>query len=436
MNVLIITFSYPPHNSPRAFRWSSIAEKWATQGYHVDVISAWHQGSKYNELLNGIHVHRVGRSPVEYLKGVLLKHDAPTPGKPGTTGRPDVIAARSTVTGIARWIYDRSWKKVYWPDYACLWYFPALKMAKVLTGERKYDSIITVSLPFTAHAIGYTLHKSLNMNWLVDVGDPFCFMKDTPANNYQLYERLNHSFEKKIFDLASAISVTTEPTAEIYGKLFPDSAEKIHVIPPLLSLNNRMFDTEHTISPRGKIKFAFFGTLHRTIRNADFLLRIYKKLIDSELSEKIELHLYGRIEECQESFLPYSDLMGKKLFLHGVIPKDKTIEAMREADILINIGNETTYQLPSKVVEYASTGKPILNLVKNSSDSSVKFFREYPACFNLFAENRSEPDLEQLAELVHFIEAPPAIEAAYLNDWLSMYRTDAIAKAYEKLLRI
>ena len=57
---------------------------------------------------------------------------------------------------------------------------------------------------------------------------------------------------------------------------------------------------------------------------------------------------------------------------------------MAEADVLVNIGNRTSYQLPSKVVEYAAFGKPILNFLASPDDSSAVFLSKYPFLLNVW----------------------------------------------------
>ena len=41
--------------------------------------------------------------------------------------------------------------------------------------------------------------------------------------------------------------------------------------------------------------------------------------------------------------------------------------------ILLSIGNTNTYQLPSKVIEYISLGKPVLHFAEISNDPMYKF---------------------------------------------------------------
>ncbi|MBF7081425.1 glycosyltransferase [Desulfallas sp. Bu1-1] len=435
-HVLIITYSYAPAITPRAFRWAAIAEHWAGQGHHVDIVCAWMPGLPREEILNGVHIYRVGSTVSEVLRSRFGKPDAhPQTGR-GKLTKGIISASLLRPASLAKWIHDRTWKKIYWPDYACLWYFPALKKVQQLVLKNRYDNLISVSHPFTGHLVGLGLKKKYpQLRWVVDIGDPFCFLEETPANNHQLYKSLNYSIERNIFRHADAVAVTTEPALEKYAGLFPESAGKIRVIPPLLSLvedyaiENTRFPGDH------KIRLAFIGTLYKTIRNPGFLLLLFEKLLQTHLADRLELHFLGDINNCRDCFKPYKTLLGTRIFLHSPVTHDKALEAMKNADVLVNIGNSTPYQLPSKLVEYASTGKSILNLAKTANDSSTAFLKSYSASLCLL-ENTTTLDANQLVNLIEFIEYPPQIDRLTLRRRLASFRIEVIAAAYEGLLTI
>ena len=79
----------------------------------------------------------------------------------------------------------------------------------------------------------------------MDIGDPFCFLIQSPPNNFLIYNRLNKFIERKYFSIADYISVTTSETKSEYLKLFPEIDRKIIVIPPILSnLASKILKTE------------------------------------------------------------------------------------------------------------------------------------------------------------------------------------------------
>lgn len=45
-------------------------------------------------------------------------------------------------------------------------------------------------------------------------------------------------------------------------------------------------------------------------------------------------------------------------------------------DFLINFDNNTTLNVPSKLIDYSITGRPVLNITKDFSSESVEAFLE------------------------------------------------------------
>ena len=75
MKILIISYYYIPAISPRAFRWTIIAEYWAKQGEYIDVICSWEPGLARSEIINKVHVHRVGNTVLKILRKRFKNND-------------------------------------------------------------------------------------------------------------------------------------------------------------------------------------------------------------------------------------------------------------------------------------------------------------------------------------------------------------------------
>lgn len=423
-----------PANTPRAFRWSTIAEHWAKHDHQVDVVCALEPGLAHKETLKGIQIYRAGEPFSGVLRNKLSKSNVRSnisfnkPAKAETSLMQKLCLA-------AKWTHDITWKKVYWPDYACLWYFEATQKAKWLSTVNHYHSLVSVSPPFTGHLVALGVKKKHpKMKWLVDIGDPFCFLRHPSPNNHRLYKKLNYFVERKVLETADAITVTTEPASNKYLELFPKITTKIQVIPPLMSLPVNQTVESSMCPDNSKARLVFTGTLYKDIREPGFLLSLFEKLLQTHLGNKLELHFFGYIHDCRDCFKKYESLLGNKIFIHGVVSHSKVLQAMKDADILINIGNNTPYQLPSKVVEYAILGKPILNIVKAYNDISVEFFHTYPLTLNLL-DTQNDSFLDQVKKVIQFIEHPPQVKPELLQQQLKSFHVEAIAAAYESLIQ-
>jgi glycosyltransferase involved in cell wall biosynthesis len=420
--VVIVSFQYWPELSARSFRWTALAERWAGEGSEVHVVCAGSSARPAEETVNRVHVHRVGSAWIERLRAGTAALE------PGASSAPGAI--RRAASAVARAI----WHAIYWPDTSCPWYWAARRKARELVADVGPTALVSVSPTFTAVAVGRALKRASgqSLRWLIDLGDPFSFSEEAPPNNFRLYRRLNLAFERACFADADCVSVTTQETRERYAALFPGSASKIAVIPPLLALPDTAGPAAGERSAGRRL--VFLGRLYPTIRRPDFLLELFAALAEAQPGEGYELHFYGETRECEASFVPYAHLMGRSVHVHGPVSRERAAAAMRSADVLVNLGNDTRYQLPSKIVEYATTGKPILNLARFPDDSSARFLEGYPARLTLLARERG-PIPEDLASLQTFLSRPPqGIAPELLRSRLAEYALPQISARYSALL--
>jgi glycosyltransferase involved in cell wall biosynthesis len=438
MKLLVVTHDYAPAQSPRAFRWTAVAGELAARGHQVDVVCGALSGVPREEVRDGVAVHRAGGRAGEVVRRRLGVETptVPTPagrGAGSADGGPPA-SAPAAVRAAARWVHDRTWKQLYWPDFAVAWYLPAARRAAALLRGGGYDRLVTVSHPFTGHLVGARLHALFpSLPWVMDVGDPFAFIVGTPTNNGRLYAGLNHRTERRLLGEAAAVSVTTEGTRARYAEVFPESAAKVTVIPPLLSLPEVPAEGARFLDPApGRLPLVFVGTLHPRLRTPERLLALFRALLGTPLGPRLELHFVGPLNGCEAAFAPYADLMGERVFCHGPVSRPDAFSAMRQAAALVNLGNRSGYQLPSKVVEYVATGRPVLNLPGAADDVSVEFFAGYPAALQLGHEEAD--GVETVARVAAFLERGERADAADVERCLAPYRPAAIVGAYERLL--
>ena len=429
MRILILSYIYAPDQSPRAYRWSVIAEHWAVKGYHVEIIAGWKSGDARREIRNGVVVHRVGGGLVERLRGILgaasHRHQSQEAGKPPSKG-PTALLPR-----LAKAFYGATIRQVMWPDYAFHWRGPALAKARALCQSEKFDALISISHPFTPHLVGLAVKRfQPELHWLVDIGDPFSLLAAIPSNNAILYRGRNRRAEELVLRSADAAAVTVERYRTDYAKEFPGTSNKITVIPPLLSLTESDGDTAPVFA-KGGTHLACIGTLYRAIRDPGALLALFSAL--RRVQSDLHLHFFGALHDCAPSFEPFRDEIGRSIHLHGMVPRREIAAVMRDADILVNIGNTTPHQLPSKLVEYVASARPILNLASSPSDSTGPFLAPYPSALTILM-TPGEPDAAMVRSVLAFIAAPPPVDRDAVRRFLEPYTIARIAGAYEALL--
>jgi glycosyltransferase involved in cell wall biosynthesis len=212
--------------------------------------------------------------------------------------------------------------------------------------------------------------------------------------------------------------------------MFPRYAHKYVVIPPLVSLPEKTPDLPNPFQSAHEkpLRLVFVGSLYRKIRNPAFLLRLFNALARKAGNEGLELHIVGTLHDTAHLFRPYGLFLGRQLFLHGLRPREEAAAMLQHADVLINIGNDTPYQLPSKVVEYAATGKPILNFIKTRQDSAMAFFKDYPAVLNVLETGNFDNIQTQVNDFLAHL--PKKVSAPHIRAMLAPYELKAVADAY------
>lgn len=438
MRLLILSFSYAPRTNPRATRWTTLAEEFARSGHSVLVITSWQQGLPEQETVNGVQIYRVGMQFLEHLRRMISadrpkgKHKAVA----GSTTPAEATAQAGIFLRLLKMLNQRLWRKLWWPDSACVWLRPALNTARRLLAEQPADVVISVSPAFSAVVAGHLLARDRQRcrRWIIDLGDPFSFMEQAAPNNALLYGGLNRWFEKRAFLRADGISVTTAGTREMYVRLYPECAGKITVIPPLLSPSPEPTATGFFTPDSVATRLVFIGTLYHHLRRPDYLLQLFSAMLQARPDFNAELHLIGDTHECRESLDSYQQHLGTSLIIHAPVDRSTAARAMSEADILVNLGNETAYQLPSKLVEYAATGKRIVNISSLASDSSTDFLQSYPGALCL-QDQGAVPSAGQVLEFAGFCEdrTRREIEACAIENFLRPFSLQVVAGRYDSL---
>lgn len=423
MKVLVITYDFYPDNTPNTYRWYNILKEWNKRGIEIFVISNRKNNFPIIESKDSIKIHRTTEFIFGKLKSKLSHKEDYLPNN-------NRLVTKYLLKAI-KYLYKKSWSKIYWPDFALLWTFSTYRVAKKIIINEKIDKIITVSWPFSSHLIGYRLKKRFNnIEWLADTIDPFNFFDG--VNNKFLYNKINTFAERKVFNLANHLTVTTDNIRNRYILLYPEVKDKLFVVKNLYvpQTNN----VNPVIKPLKKsLKISFFGSLILNVRTPDMAIEFFKKIISNDNYKNSELHFFGELNELINNFNSVKNIINKNIFLHGLISKEKVKQEILDSDILINIGNKNDYQEPSKIFEYMYFKKPIINFTEIANDTSMHILKNYPKMFEVTLKTMNEKTLiVDFDNFVHKINID--FDNEKLSEILSPHLIDSIEKSYFNIL--
>ncbi|MEZ4963567.1 MAG: hypothetical protein R2830_27335 [Saprospiraceae bacterium] len=432
MKILIISALYYPARSPNVYRWDAIARLWAAQGNEIHWLCTRFGDEPAETKVNHVYIHRTGYHTL--LDWVYDKLG--TAGRRGTLG-----AGKPRSNGFRKFIeqiVNLTWRKVYWPDGSCLWYFPAKRKALQLMLSHSFDVIISVSLPFTSVLIASAIKKKYpHVRWLMDIEDPFSFVEEYFINNRAFFKQRNITKEGRALRLANRVAVTVEAARQKYLACYPLLENKIAVAPPLFEEIETDFNKEPGVELEpAKIHLAYFGTFYFPIRSPEGLLGLIGQVISlcPEMRKKLVFHFAGTIPlEYAGRFQDFP--APEMLRFYGLVSREQVAAMMVRMDFLLNIGNSTDYHLPSKSAEYLMSGKPIVNLASCTADTFATFMKNYPLILNLVLKsNKATP--EQCKRFIQFLEKERgnAVNASSLQVLGREYSVKAVAGKYMQLL--
>ncbi|MBQ9844972.1 MAG: hypothetical protein IJO54_02690 [Oscillospiraceae bacterium] len=144
---------------------------------------------------------------------------------------------------------------------------------------------------------------------------------------------------------------------------------------------------------KDSINLLFCGLLEDEYRSPELFLSAAAHLIDGGLPLKI--HFLGT--STSKAIVPFIKKYPQNILHHQAVSLEKAVATMEKADILLNISNTLDNQVPSKIFDYFSLGKPVLNVQKIENCPSREYFDRYPLAFTLCDCN---PDIEGLREFL------------------------------------
>ncbi len=153
----------------------------------------------------------------------------------------------------------------------------------------------------------------------------------------------------------------------------------------------------------GGINLLFCGTIDDAFRSPRYLLETCVPLFAR--LPNLRLYFLGSLTSAvlTEFATQYPD----HVILHPIVESDVAAKTIAQADMLLNIGNNITNMMPSKIFDYFATGKPIVNVQKIEHCPARPYFEQYPMQITLdeFARGASAHDApEHPATAAH----PPA----------------------------
>lgn len=260
----------------------------------------------------------------------------------------------------------------------------------------EYDVVIATCSPY------YPLKLAAEISDRV----PVIYYKIDPVATAPLSNTLNKdtklvTIENEIaWDTCASRIITTDVIFKYYNQLPTKvNADKVLLLNYPNIVERKLSDqTKNTIVDsfdKTKINLCFIGTFYSDIRNPQYLLDLMDKLSNTN----IVLHILGRLGDCTAMIDAYRSSHSNVIY-HGVVPPTMADDIMLQSDILVHVGNAEDAYMPSKVLDYISSGKPILNLCKIPTCPTLPLMERYPLGMTIYEYEDLTSDI--ISQIVAF----------------------------------
>ena len=257
----------------------------------------------------------------------------------------------------------KPWRSVYKSFYKRLF---------SLCRKNEYDNVIAVSGNYSvAYSAALFKHNDNHiMNLTIYLTDPLI---GNPLFAHKSKQRI-----KKDFDFICNMSDRLVVTPVIYEEL-RDKTKSIPIeFPSFFEHEEYINSPKNVVFNKKTINFLYTGTFYPRIRDPWYLMELVKNLDD-----RYVLHICGTIG--RHFYRKYRSFIEQgRLIIHNNLPQQELYNAICDCDFLVNIGNSTNSMLPSKLISYISSGKPIINIVKIKNCPTMEYLSNYSEHVNLF----------------------------------------------------
>ena len=307
-----------------------------------------------------------------------------------------------------------------------------------LSGLRKvldakdYDYIFSVALAFE---INFLVHQVLHLKpstikWFPMSYDPYAFNSHITEEQKQEYIRQ----EVDTLRDATKIFFLTE-----FGDDYIDSPIKEKIVyfnlPCIRPINpdrtKRVIEFDDSY-----INCVFLGDFYFGNENTDFIFRLFEKLsaLSSQLSAlKIRFYTIGSVCDYWETVNLWQEKLGDGYICHERISQEEAHNAMLDCDVLVSMGHDSANMCPSKAIDFASSGKPILHIQKIENCCAKKYLERYPD--KCFIYQNDELKDERVQDVAQFILSAKGKERIPFDTVRKLYSDFTMEALIEKILK-
>jgi glycosyltransferase involved in cell wall biosynthesis len=430
LNVMLVTYSFPPVGGVGVLRAASLARYLPAEGIRLDVLTT------RNPSAVGTDSGLLQEIPAEVEVHRTLTLDLPFGLKKGikkliTGGKPAVpTAAASAPAGKPNFL-KRVIQDVLLPDPQVTWLPVLARAAKRLVKSRNIELVLITVPPFSSVLLVEKLRKQFpHLPIVVDFRDEWLSttMDLVSFSSSERAARVAREAEASAVKNATAIVAVTEAARREIRSRYPQEPENKFQLLPNGFDATRLSPSAPSSGARtsDRIVATYVGSVYGSTEPTSLVTALQS--LPTELKSRFLLRFIGRIEEprYRDALLQLGDMVELK----GFLPQKEALAAVSEADYALLITHDPL-NVSAKFYDYIGAGKPILATVH--PDGEVRRMLEELRA-GWWADSRNIERIRQL-----FLDAAArgdALRSQFQPDVarVAQYERKVLAQRYARLL--
>ena len=396
LNILIITYYWPPSGGSGVQRWMYFSKYLKEMGHNPIVVTVDEKYASYNQkdysLLNEIdNIETYKTKSFDLLKLYsFIKSGNTTKSIPQS-----YIPNKSFFDKFTSFIR----LNFFIPDSRVGWNKYAYKKVINIISNKKIDCLITTGPPHSTHLVGLKIKNKYKLKWIVDLRDPWTeifYLKN--RFRFPFSKQKNKKLESEVLENSDAIITTV---GEKYHKILSAKVSNKEKIFKIYNGFDKSVYEKISINKTNQFNIAFTGVLsknhnYKVFKDAIELLNPKRNRL------RIQLILAGRID------LDLKNIFSKNIEIDykGYVNHEEAIRLIKSSHLLINFvyeNTEETDMLSGKITEYVASGSPIINFSNSSKES------EYVLKFSKKSFNANSSSVKKVVKFIN----------DEYNDWIA-----------------
>lgn len=430
MNVLLVSYSFPPVGGVGVLRAASLARYLPLHDIRLDVLTAQNPSAVGTdpELLNDIPkdvtIHRTLTVDLPFGIKKWIKNRIT-----GARGRPSGGPAKTQPQrpGLLR----RAVQDILLPDPQVTWLPMLARAASRIIRERNIDLVLITVPPFSSLLLaprlrarfpGLAIVVDFRDEWLATSIDLISFSRSPRAL------RIAHQAEASAVASATAVVAVTEPARKLLQGRYPDqSGGKFHLVPNGFDATRLPQVLSQTPAvDNGPVLLTYLGTLYGSTDPSALVDAI--RALPAENRSRLRVRFIGRVEDpaFRQSLLE----LGETVELCAFMPQTQALQALAESDYALLITHDPV-NVSAKFYDYLGVGKPIVATV-HPQGAVRQLLDELQAGW--WADSRDVAAIREL--LIKSVTQRDRLSRSYRADpnRVAAYERKALAAEYARIL--